>query len=186
MNPKTKALVSLILVELLLCGMVPAPAEAGKLIRVSAQFRRFDGSFDTVNTTPAAGGTGGQVIYSRAFSVPAPPTGQQAVVFVGFWATTELLPGTLALFSCNIDGTPCNGGGAPSGWISLAAAFDAGGETPAVNYQWCAKVSPGAHTAEVRMASSAGDNILLYNAHFSIDRTTIKTSTPDDCESGTP
>ena len=182
MNRKGKAVCALLLVQLLAWGVFVPTADAGKLVRVSAQFRRSDGSFDLINTMPGAGGTGGQVVYSRSFSIPAPPSGQQNVLFVSMWATSEQLPGTLAMFSCNIDGTQCNA----RGWISLATAFDPGGETPSVSYQWCAKVSPGTHTAEVRMASSSGDNILLYNAHFFIDRTTIKASTADDCEVGAP
>jgi len=182
MTRTKKALVSLILVELLLWGMLPPPAEAGKLVRVSAQYRRFDGSFDTINEMPGPSGTLGQVIYTRSFSIPTPPSGQQNVLFVSLWATAEQLPGTLAMFSCSVDGTQCHA----TGWISLASVFNSGGETPSVSYQWCTKVSPGTHTLEVRMASSSGDNILLYNAHFFIDRTTIKASTVDDCELGSP
>ena len=185
MNRKGKTVCALLLVQLLAWGVFVPTADAGKLVRLAAQSRQWGGSWDSTSTAPAGGGV---VIYTKSFTIPAPKAGQQAVVFVGMAAAIEQDAGPFITFKCEIDGNPCNSGsrsGLPAGWIYLQNSA-VNTHFAGVAYTWCAKVSSGAHTATVRMASSDGTNVYLTTAHFFIDRTELKASTADDCETGTP
>ena len=93
MNRKGKAVCALLLVQLLAWGVFVPTADAGKLVRVSAQFRLFAGGVDTTTAVPSATpGAGGVQVYSKSFSIPAPKAGQQAVVFITM-AGTGQVPG---------------------------------------------------------------------------------------------
>jgi len=191
MNRKGKAVCALLLVQLLAWGVFVPTADAGKLVRVSAQFRLFAGGVDTTTAVPSATpGAGGVQVYSKSFTIAAPKAGQQAVVFITMAGTGQVPAGQRSYFSCQIDSSFCNAGadplGAPNGWVGLQLNFSSGTtDIYGVHYTWCAKVSPGAHTATIRMASAVGvDAVALWNAHFFIDRTELKTSTADDCELG--
>ena len=191
MNRKGKAVCALLLVQLLAWGVFVPPADAGGLKRLSAQFRRFAGDFDTTTAGPSTTpGAGGIQVYSKSFTIPAPKAGQQAVVFITMTGTAEQFAGTFVEFSCTVDSSFCNGGGnaaGTAGWVTLMTDLEGSVQVYGVQYTWCAKVSSGAHTATVRMASTNGTNgVFLHNAHFFIDRTELKTSTADDCELGAP
>ena len=195
MNRKGKAVCALLLVQLLAWGVFVPTADAGKLVRLSAQFRRFDSLIDATSAAPSATpGAGGVQVYSKSFSIPAPASGQQAVVFITVMGTAQHGGGanTAVLVSCVLDGSFCNPGanpvtGVPAGWATLLYDFGDTTQRNVVNYTWCAKVSSGTHTATIRMASQDGLNsVVLWHAHFFIDRTELKTSTADDCELGAP
>ena len=191
MNRKGKVICALLLVQLLAWGVFVPTADAGGLKRLSAQFRRF--AVDSDSTTAGASstpGAGGIQVYSKSFTIPAPKAGQQAVVFITMTGTAEQFAGTFVEFSCTVDSSFCNGGGnaaGTAGWVTLMTDLEGSVQVYGVQYTWCAKVSSGAHTATVRMASTNGTNgVFLHNAHFFIDRTELKTSTADDCELGAP
>ena len=189
MNRKGKAVCALLLVQLLAWGVFVPTADAGGLKRLSAQTRRFDGGLDVTSAAPLTGGLGGLVVYTKSFSIPAPKAGQQAVVFITVDATAEEGDSATALaLGCQIDSNPCSAAGlfGLSGWVRLdrtPSELDTNG----IHYTWCTKVSSGAHTATVRIASSDGTNAVgAQEYHFFIDRTELKTSTADDCELGAP
>src|SRR3972149_10872369 len=141
MRGKGKAVCALLLVQLLAWGVFVPSADAGGLKRLSAQFRRFAVDYDS---TTAGTGTGGLVVYTKSFTIPAPKAGQQAVVFITISATIDTT-GNLSLFSCQIDAAFCNPGiGAPVGsygWVVTEAPKDAAEQLRTFQYTWCAKVS---------------------------------------------
>ena len=193
MRGKGKAVCALLLVQLLAWGVFVPTADAGKLFRLSAQFRRFATDMDS--TTAAASstpGAGGIQVYTKSVSIPAPASGMQAVVFVTVEAVIYAPgdPGGFSAFSCTIDAAFCNPGqDAALGYVGWVLTEYPYGAAPlhTFQYTWCAKVSPGAHTATVRMASlTEGSEIQFVLAHFFIDRTELKASTADDCELGAP
>jgi len=184
MNHKGKAVCALLLVQLLAWGVFVPSADAGKLIRLSAQFRYFNEGEAGTSATAAAGGL---VIYTKSFSIPTPAkSSQRPVVFITVTGTGDVHGGESLLMSCAIDGAFCNpqSSGAAAGWVNLLTD-EADLHDNAVHYTWCAQVSPGSHTATVRMASAGGaDDVFLDAAHFFIDRTEFTTSSADDCEQG--
>ena len=186
MERKGKAVCALLLVQLLAWGVFVPTADAGKLVRLSAQSRRWDGGWDSTSTNSAGGGV---VIYTKSFSIPAPKAGQQAVVFVTVSATAEEGSSATALWlGCQIDSNPCSAAGifGLSGWVIIQKTTTEL-DTNGIHYTWCTKVSSGAHTATVRIASSDGTTLVgAQEYHFLIDRTELKTSTADDCELGAP
>ncbi len=190
MKSNARTILTTVTVALLVWGLMPPlTAEAGPLVRLAAQFRRFDGTLDITTAAPLAGGTGGLEVYTRAFGVPKPPSGQQAVVFITVSATAEeATTGSPNLFlACLIDSIPCNPGGLfVPGWVAIQNTpneLDSNG----IYYTWCAKVSRGPHTASIRIASSDGINpVGMQEAHFYIDRTTLPRSATGDCEVGLP
>ena len=190
MERKGKAVCALLLVQLLAWGVFVPTADAGKMVRVSSQFRRFADDFDSTTANEAAGGI---VVYTKSFSIPTPKTsGMQPVVYITLAAHAEQFSGTRIMFKCEIDGTACNtgtviGGSGTPGWIALILDLESQAQAYGVDYTWCAKVSPGTRTATIRMASVNGtDGVFLAGAHFYIDRTEFKASTADDCELGAP
>jgi len=187
MKANPKALVSLILVQLLLWGMVLLPSgEAGTLVRVAAQFRQFDGTLTQTSTTPSAGGV---VVWTKSFKIPAPPSGQQPVVFITVSATRSADDLAAVALNCTINGTNCNGGNALAsepGWI-LATVYDPDFHGGAFTYIWCTKVNPGTHTAVIRVASDDGsESANFWGAHFYIDRATFPEGSADACTQGAP
>ncbi len=193
MNRKGKAVCALLLVQFLAWGAFVPTADAKGLVRLSAQFRRFDGSEDLTSAVPSiTPGAGGVQVYTKSFSIPTPKTsGQQPVVFITMTGQAEQSAGGIFVeFTCTVDSSFCNGGSnvsAAAGWVTLMTGLDASVQIHGVHYTWCAKVNPGTHTATVRMASSNGTSVVsLHNAHFFIDRTELKASTADDCELGLP
>ncbi len=193
MNRKGKAVCALLLVQLLAWGVFVPSADAKGPIRLSAQFRKFDGGLQSTSLAPSATpGAGGVLIYTKSFSIPTPKTsGQQPVVFITMTAAGQVAANQWSFFSCEIDSSFCNPGanpnGLPAGWVGLQYDLEAAFQAHGFHYTWCAKVSPGAHTATIRMASSSGAGLVyLWNAHFFIDRGEFKASTADDCEAGAP
>ena len=192
MNRRGKAVCALLLVQLLAWGVLVRTADAKGLVRLSSQFRRFTGSVDSTTAAPSTTpGAGGVQVYTKSFTIPTPKTsGQQQVVFITMTGTAQQFAGTFVEFSCTVDSSFCNGGGnaaGTAGWVTLMTDLEGSVQVYGVQYTWCAKVSSGAHTATVRMASTNGTNgVFLHNAHFFIDRTELKTSTADDCELGAP
>lgn len=192
MKAKGKAVCALLLVQLLAWGVFVPTADAGKLIRVSSQFTRFDGTNDstTADSDPTPG-AGGVVVYTKSFSVPSPrKSGQQPVVYITMNGTAQHGTATGVLASCQIDGSFCNSGAPstgfyPGGWTGLLFDFASTSQRNHVNYTWCVKVSPGTHTVSIRLASQDGaTNVFLWHAHYFIDRTEIGSATADDCEVG--
>src|SRR3989304_4724102 len=160
MGRKGKAVCALLLVQLLAWGVFVPTADAGKLVRLSSQFRRFAVDYDSTtagaSSTP---GTGGIQVYTKSFSIPTPASGQQAVVFITMTGTAEQFPNPFVEFSCTVDSSFCNGGGNAAGtpgWVTLMTDLEGSVQVYGVQYTWCAKVSSGAHTATVRMASKNG------------------------------
>jgi len=187
MNRKGKAVCALLLVQLLAWGVFVPTADAGKMVRVSSQFRRFADDFDSTTANEAAGGI---VVYTKSFSIPTPKTsGMQPVVFVTISAVLNT-QGQFSHISCEVDGAFCNAGRDPffgpsgAGWVITEIPLDSADQLRTFEYTWCAKVSPGTHTVSIRMASDGSSIVDMWNAHFYIDRTEFKASTADDCELG--
>ena len=191
MERKGKAVCALLLVQLLAWGVFVPTADAGKLIRVSSQFRRFNNDFDYTSAAPSSTpGAGGLQVYTKTFSVPTPKTsGQQPVVYVTI-STALFTTGLYSAFSCEVDGAFCNPGteaglGA-TGWVLTEYPFNGDDQLRTFEYTWCAKVAPGTRTVSIRMASDGSASVYMWSAHFNIDRTEFKASTDDDCEAGAP
>jgi len=192
MERKGKAVCALLLVQLLAWGVFVPTADAGKLIRVSSQFRRFNNDFDYTSAAPSSTpGAGGLQVYTKTFSVPTPKTsGQQPVVFVTISTLLFTRGATFSAFSCEVDGAFCNPGEELGrgliGWVITEDPFDGANQARTFHYTWCAKVDPGTHMVSIRMASGGVDEVFIWSAHFYIDRTEFKASTADDCELGAP
>ena len=200
MTGKARAILTTVLVVFLAWGLMPLPrVDAGQLVRLSAQFRTF-GDIEPDATTALPSGspsTGGIIVYSKPFRIPAPPAGQQAVVFITMVGTAQHgvgagVPPAGVLASCEIDGNFCNaanGNGGlfhPAGWVPLLSNFNASVQRNVVHYTWCAKVSPGPHIAEIRLASQDEGGVFLEASHYYLDRTTLPRNSTADCEVGMP
>jgi len=140
------------------------------LLRLSAEFRKWDGTEDFTNLAPP-----GISVYTKTVDVPDTCD----TLYVTVAATGDAHGGSQILLTCLVDGAFCNpgaaaGGGVPNGWISLqrhGAADDFHDNN--VNYQWCTQVTPGSTvTVQVRLAKGDGlplTNVFLQQEHFFID-----------------
>jgi hypothetical protein len=192
MERKLKNLVIPVLVALFVAGFVmPSANGQSPIKRFSAEFKNFD---NTETTTALA--VPGIAVYDKTITVGSDTN----TLYVTISAVGDTHLGNGEFLSCNIDGVFCNPGaglsaGAPAGWITVSKHFnydnvtyngglsagDGGGGTGdqhdnAIYYTWCAPVTPGVHTVEIRQASSltgggAGNNnnVFFEAAHFYID-----------------
>jgi hypothetical protein len=157
------------------------------LTRLSAEFRNFDG---TESTT--AVGVPGISVYSKTVSIPGPsPLPTSYILYVTISATGDTQGGAASWFTCLVDKVFCNpgkggGSGAPAGWVALQRH---GVELPDndIHYTWCARIEPGTHTVQIRMASSTpGDQVAIETAFFYIDWNTIGVEVATGCNPGMP
>lgn len=147
------------------------------LLRLSAEFRRWDGGEDATSAAPS--GTGGGIsVYTKTVDVPDTCD----TLYVTISATGDGHNGAQHLLTCLIDGVFCNPGNAFDafpGWIALQKHGP--GVPPVddfhdnnVNYQWCAQVTPGSRvTVNIRLAKgdgfAGGGTVYLQQEHFYID-----------------
>jgi hypothetical protein len=143
------------------------------LLRLSAEFRRWDGDED-FTTLPPAGTSGGISIYTKTVDVPDTCD----TLYVTISATGDAHGGSQILLTCLVDGAFCNPGGAFAtvpGWIALQRHGPVDDfHDNNVNYQWCKQVTPGSRvTVQIRLAK--GDGLaatgvaILQQEHFYID-----------------
>jgi hypothetical protein len=165
---------------LLLVGCVPPPT----LMRHVAEFRFGPEQFTT--NTGAIGGTGGHLIYSKMFNLPA----NQNTIFVTLSTTGDTHDGAGSWFSALVNGAVCNPGdegaaSAPGGWIPLQLHGPSDDlHDNGIYYTWCCsqKVRPGgSNTVEIRMASSVqGSYVFVERSHYYIDSVQSKLCTVAD------
>jgi hypothetical protein len=120
----TAMLITLVALAFVVGLVLPGPANAQNLRRLSAEFFNFDASETSTIVTPAAGGTGGDLIYSRVITT----ANANDILYVTISGTADQHDGALLMMCCNVDSgageVPCNAGGggasvAPSGWIAI-------------------------------------------------------------------
>jgi hypothetical protein len=170
-------------------GLLAVEAYGQTIDRLSAQYLSFNGETLCVAQSPAcpaaaAGGTGGELVYSHTVFVPL--ISGSPVLFVSFAAQGDQHGGSAEFLSCNINGSPCNAGGggaggAPTGWVNVGHHFqyqnvtycsglnqndcrltagDGGGGSGdahdnTIYAHWCVHVSPGLNTVNIRLANGA-------------------------------
>ena len=139
------------------------------LLRLSAEFRRWDGDED--NTTLAPPGIS---VYTKTVDVPDGCD----TLYVTISATGDAHGGSQILLTCLVDGAFCNPGGAfgaTPGWIALQRHGPVDDfHDNNVNYQWCVPVTPATTvTVQVRLAKGDGlaatGVVFLQQEHFYID-----------------
>jgi len=138
------------------------------LVRLSAEFRRWDGTEDATTLAPP-----GISVYTKTVDIPDGCD----TLYVTISATGDGHGGSQHLLTCLVDGAFCNPGGAfdgVPGWIALQRH----GPTDDfhdnnVNYQWCTQVTPGTTvTVQIRLAKGDGlpfTPVFLQQEHFYID-----------------
>jgi hypothetical protein len=146
------------------------------LTRISAQFRRWDGSEDQTNVAPSAGGT---TIYTTSKFVACGTGFGACTAYVTFTATgdthsTSVAGNTMQLL-CVKDGVPCQSGKSDSsgvpGWLIVQNPNSADLHDNNVQHQWCTTVSNNAtHTFAIKLGSTNGvDSVFLEGEHIFID-----------------
>jgi hypothetical protein len=166
----------------------------GPILRIAADFKNFDGTETFTDVHDSLGGT---AVFTKTVFVPL---GMNTLYFT-VSTTGDTHDGAALRMSCNVDGVFCNpgsggAGGASPGWISLQkhknyalGLFGDGGggagdqHDNSIYYTWCTKIEPGAHTVELRLASSGPDfetgtgavppTVFFEAAHFYIDASRI-------------
>ena len=144
------------------------------LVRLSAEFRKWDGGEDAT-AEPPAGTSGGIPIYTKTVDVPDTCD----TLYVTIAATGDVTTGGGQIsLTCLVDGAFCNPGDADfgvAGWIALqkhpaTEPFQADNN---VNYQWCVQVIPSTQvTVQIRLAKGDGlatGSVFLQQEHFYID-----------------
>jgi len=139
------------------------------LLRLSAEFRRWDGNEDETTLAPP-----GISVYTKTVDVPDTCD----TLYVTVSATGDAHNGSQILLTCLVDGAFCNPGGAfgaVPGWIALQrhGVLDDFHDNN-VNYQWCKQVTPGSTvTVQIRLARGDGNlgtgHVFLQQEHFYID-----------------
>jgi len=146
-------------------------ADAGAdMKRLSAEFSYFGDEADT-STEPDDGGLGGTLIYSKTLFVP------MRTLHITVSMTGDGHDGSQTLFSCLVDGSPCNPAGSDAGeggWVTLQKHDDEDDfHDNSIYYTWCVNVAArNTYTVDVRMAQDGGDEVFIESAHFFIDNTT--------------
>jgi hypothetical protein len=177
---------------------VPTVTHA-QLIRLSAEFRRWDGTEDFTNVSPSSGG---KIVYQKVVIVPP----GKNVLFVTYATTADTHSSPSSSnrqeHICLVDAKNCNPGHTDSasstGWIVTQRPCDNGGcgsnpsfgdrHDNSIMYQWCANITPKttatAHTVQVRLGSTNGTNdVFNEGTHVFIDTTFLsggctKSTTP--------
>lgn len=190
MFPRAAICVLAVALALSLAGCVPPQT----LMRHVAEFR-FGPEQLTTNTATGIG-TGGDLIYSKTFNLPA----GQNTLFVTLSTTGDTHGGAASWFSALVNGTVCNPGDegagfAPGGWIPLQkhANSGPGGDglggpgdmhDNGIYYTWCCRrgVRPGgSNSVEIRMASSIpGQFVFVERSHYYIDSVKAELCTEAD------
>lgn len=146
-----------------------------------AATKQYDG--ERITSVPAGViGTDGLLVYSKAVFVPGKVT-ETAALFVTFSGTGDTHGGAALLMSCYVDfpAVPCmtgdtGAGPNPSGWVTLQKTPAGTGATNcndgsggdgdchdnSVTYTWCTRVTAGAHTVNLSLASSDGVSNVYY------------------------
>ena len=167
------------------CMPVSLFAQQTLLNRLAAEFRNFNGTESVTSL-----GVPGTVIYSKSVFVPNSPTVNNTL-YVTLSTTGWTDRNASSWFSCSVDGVLCNpgaggGSGAPAGWVSLQKESSVLKDN-SIYYTWCMKTQPGAHTVELRMASSnPSSQVAIETAHFYIDSNNISLGTATGCSQGAP
>jgi len=182
-----------VLATIVVLGMSTA-ASAQAIHRMSAEFQWTPGVAPlpeittTILPTPfPAVAAGGKIVYTKTLFIP------HKNVYVTFSGTgdTHAGPGGLGaalLMTCLIDGAPCQPGSGlatagPPGWITLQKmpqpvaitnCSDGGGGSGDCHDNnlyatWCFGVDPGAHTIDLKLASSNGGVVFYERGHVYID-----------------
>jgi hypothetical protein len=157
---------------LVLGALLTVDARAQAINRLASKFH-FNTEISTT-VAPSAGGGGGTPFFSKTVYVPA-SLSQTPVLFVTISGTGDGHGGSAHAFSCNVDGALCNSGSSSAlsltGWVALQkhnATDDLHDNN--INYKWCAITTPGAHTVNLKMASSIGGNsVFIETTHIFID-----------------
>jgi hypothetical protein len=139
------------------------------LLRLSAEFRRWDGNEDRTTLGPP-----GIAVYTKTVEVPDTCD----TLYVTISATGDAHGGSQILLACLVDGVFCNpgSGATTAGWIPLQkhGPLDDFHDNN-VNYQWCKQVTPGSIvTVQIRLARGDGTGLVtpfvfLQQEHFYID-----------------
>jgi hypothetical protein len=137
------------------------------LLRLVAEFKRFDDEEDFTNSPPPG--------ISLYFKVVEVPDGCDTL-YVTISAVGDGHQGEGTLLTCKVDGLFCNPGESSEteapGWITVQrhGLLDDFHDN-SIYYTWCTPITPGTHFVEVRLASTAdvdGD-VFLEAEHFYID-----------------
>jgi len=194
---------------LAILGLASTAAAQQPIFRLSADYQWTPVSPSSFSTTATDGpaATGGTVTYSKILFTPYP------VLYVTFAGTGTTHDGAALRMACTVDSgagpVPCQSGGGPldaaSGWITLqkmpASIEDTtnctfgpfqgdgfGGTGNChhnnINYVWCAVVTPGVKTIEIKLASDTGGAVYYGRSHILIDGT--KNTTAGLCVPSTP
>jgi hypothetical protein len=183
--------------------LISGGANAGSLVRESADSFKFDGSEFSTDTTAANFPLSPQG--ALFFTKTVTPAVDSNALFISLYGTGDEHGGASSWFSCQINGFPCRlglapaGSSAPKGWVSLhhlpAAATTVvtncnnggggGGDCHdnGLAYEWCMPIkSPsGPLTVDLRLATSiAGSPVSVERGHIYIDSANI-VSTSNRC-----
>jgi hypothetical protein len=149
------------------------------LVRLSAEYRRWDFSEDFTSTPAYFGGT---TFYEKTVFVPRSAN----TLYITVSATGDTHEGDVTQLRCEVDGNPCNSGFVPGddqGWIRLqrhggfrhlepccqyfVSAEDFHDNN--VTYSWCATVTPGTRVVTLKMGTENFNDVFLEGIHVFID-----------------
>ena len=179
-----RLLLALIGFSILMLGNASMSDAQTPIKRLSAQFKKFDGTEIVAQSTDTVDGDNGVPVYEEELKVPPDAN----VLYVTFGATGDVNgSGVSAWFTCLVDDAFCNRGPTfatkTPGWIALLAGEDVEHDD-AVNYTWCtpiARTGPGAsgllHDLEIRMASNGAGSAFIEGIHVFVDASAIKDPT---------
>ena len=116
-------------------------------------------------------------------------------LFVTFWGTGDAHDGAALVMSCLVDGAVCQSGSGLAGWAvrvdhpsenpcscrkPCGGGFGDGGGGPGDCHDnnlaatWCTRIGRGAHTVDLKLASSSGGVVFYERSHIYIDTTKNK------------
>jgi hypothetical protein len=167
-------------VAALALAAMPVVSAQSAMRAFSAEFNAFGFEFFT-GAAPAAGGLGGLLIYSKSITVPS----NSKTLVITVTATGDNHGSAVKYLSCNVDGVVCTAGGsgttgAPSGWIASSNVGANDWHDNQETYTWCKALSSGAHTVNLRLASSATAGVFLESVYVYIS------GNKSACVAGTP
>ncbi|TLY24510.1 MAG: hypothetical protein E6K64_06535 [Nitrospirae bacterium] len=153
------------------------------LLRLSAEFREFDGNeaFTDVTAPP------GSNLYHKIINVPDGCD----TLYVTISAVADTDFETALWLTCKVDGSFCNPGSTfatdTPGWISVQVQNQVGREEDnGFYYTWCTQITPGTHFVEIRFASgTSGNSVYVEAEHYYIDASNtvggcVLAAPPDD------
>jgi hypothetical protein len=200
MKTRRTVLLGVGLAGLLALGVSLDVQANGPILRITADFKNFDGT-ETFTASPVFAPDGtlvdGATVFKKSVFVPPGVN----TLYVTMSATGDTHNGAALWLSCRVDGVPCNpglggAGGTPAGWINvqkhknyalgltgdgLGGAGDM--HDNSIYYTWCVRRIGGPATVEIKMASSGPDSetddgftapfVFFEAAHFYIDASRI-------------